>query len=64
LGARVHAIVDAPGGLDEAALLAFLGERLSRYKIPRSVEQATEPVRDDAGKVRRSQLRAARLPRS
>lgn len=63
LGARVHGIVDAPAGdLDEAALLAFLGERLARYKIPRSLEFTTDPVRDDAGKVRRSQLRTERLP--
>jgi bile acid-coenzyme A ligase len=62
LGARVHAIVDAPeGGVTEAALLEFLGERLARYKIPRSVEFVDAPVRDDAGKVRRSQLRAERL---
>jgi bile acid-coenzyme A ligase len=31
-----------------------------RYKIPRSFEFTREPVRDDAGKVRRSALRDAR----
>lgn len=61
LGARVHGIVDAPEGVSAEALLAFLGERLARYKIPRSLELVTAPVRDDAGKVRRSQLRADRL---
>ena len=62
LGARVHGIVDAPAGdVGEDALLAHLAERLARYKIPRSLEFVTDPVRDDAGKVRRSQLRAARL---
>jgi bile acid-coenzyme A ligase len=63
LGNRVHAIVDVPdGSLGEPALLEFLAERLGRYKIPRTLEFVTEPVRDDAGKVRRSQLRAERMP--
>ena len=39
----------------------FVGERLVRYKVPRSVEIVNEPLRDDAGKVRRSVLRAERL---
>ena len=44
-----------------AALLAFLAERLVSYKLPRSVEFVDVPLRDDAGKVRRSALRAERL---
>ncbi len=62
LGARVHAIVQPRGSLDEAALAAHLEQRLARYKQPRSFEFVSEPLRDDAGKVRRSQLRAERLP--
>ena len=61
LGNLVHAIVDAPGGIEEQALLDHLQQRLVRYKIPRSVEFTAEPLRDDAGKVRRSQLRSERL---
>ena len=61
LGNAVHAIVDAPDGIDEAALLEHLAERLVRYKIPRSFEFVAEPLRDDAGKVRRKALREARL---
>ncbi len=64
LGNRVHAIVEADpeaGPIDVAELLAFCGERLARYKVPRTVEVVSEPIRDDAGKVRRSALRAARL---
>jgi hypothetical protein len=34
------------------------------YKLPRTFEYVDEPLRDDAGKVRRSALRAARLPRT
>ena len=61
LGGRVHAIVDAPAGVTESALRAHLAERLVAYKIPRSFEFASEPLRDDAGKLRRSALREARL---
>jgi bile acid-coenzyme A ligase len=67
LGARVHAIVRPrtpaasiilPG---EAALRAFVAERLAAYKAPASYEFTQAELRDDAGKVRRSQLRAERL---
>ena len=62
LGNRVHAIVEADAAtLDADELLAFAGERLAKYKLPRSVEFVDEPLRDDAGKVRRSALRAERL---
>ena len=64
LGNRVHAIIDAPEGTDEASLVAFLSEHLVRYKIPRSYEHTDAgPLRDDAGKVRRTQLRADRITR-
>jgi bile acid-coenzyme A ligase len=63
LGQRVHAIVEtADGRLDQAQLAVFLGERIARYKQPRSFEPTTERLRDDAGKVRRAALRAARIP--
>jgi len=62
LGQRVHAIVDATEPVDEASLRAHLREHLAPPKIPRSFELVGEPLRDDAGKVRRSALRAARLP--
>ena len=62
LGNAVHAIVDAPAGdVTVDALLAHLQERLVRYKLPRSVEFVTTPLRDDAGKVRRKELRAQRM---
>ena len=71
LGQRVHAIVQpAADALDadedtlRASILDFLATRLVRYKIPRSIEFSTEPMRDDAGKMRRAALRAARLPRT
>lgn len=61
LGNKVHAIVQTKGAVDEASLRAHLAERLVTYKQPRSYEFVDEPLRDDAGKVRRSALREARL---
>jgi len=61
LGGRIHALVESLDDLDEAALRAHLAERVSAYKIPHSFERVTEPLRDDAGKVRRGRLREARL---
>ena len=56
-GNVVHAIVEADAAtLDAAELLAFAGERLAAYKLPRSVEFVDTPLRDDAGKVRRDRL--------
>lgn len=61
-GSRIHAIVEAdPDVVDPAALAAFLGERLVSYKVPRTFEFVDEPLRDEAGKARRAELRAARL---
>ncbi len=57
LGQRLHAIVDSPEGVTTDELLAHLAERLVRYKIPQSFEYVCEPLRDDAGKVRRPALR-------
>jgi len=61
LGSRVHAIVQPKDGLTRADLEAHLAARLVRYKCPRSIEFVAEPLRDDAGKVRRSQLREERM---
>jgi bile acid-coenzyme A ligase len=63
LGQRVHAIVDAPAPPSETELREHLAKQLVRYKIPRSFEFVDEPLRDDAGKVRRSALREERLRR-
>src|SRR5690606_6587120 len=63
LGNRVHAIVDAVRPVDAAALRAHLAEHLAPYKIPRSFEFVDAPLRDDAGKLRRSALRAERVAR-
>ena len=64
LGNVVHAIVDiADAQLDADTLRAHLAEHLARYKIPRSFEFVRSPLRDDAGKVRRSALRKERIDR-
>lgn len=62
LGNRIHAIVQTKGSRDEASLRAHLADKLVTYKQPRSYEFVDEPLRDDAGKVRRSALREARIP--
>ena len=62
LGQRVHAIVDATGPVSDDELREHLAAHLARYKIPRTFERVDAPLRDDAGKVRRSALRDARLP--
>jgi bile acid-coenzyme A ligase len=59
-GNDVHAIVQA-NDVTNGDLLDFLAERLATYKLPRSFEYVTQPLRDDAGKVRRSALRAERI---
>lgn len=61
LGERVHAIVDVAGPVTAEDLRAHLADRLVRYKVPRSFEFTDEPLRDDAGKMRRSALRAERV---
>ena len=61
LGQRVHAIVQTDTqALDERTLKEHLADRLVRYKTPRTYEFTTLPLRDDAGKVRRSTLREQR----
>lgn len=61
LGERVHALVDATAPVTPAELQAHVAARLVRYKVPRTVELVDGPLRDDAGKLRRSALRAERV---
>jgi bile acid-coenzyme A ligase len=62
LGQRVHAIVQPKSGeaLDVQTLHHFLEARLARFKLPESYEFSGEPLRDDAGKARRSAVRDRR----
>ena len=60
LGQRIHAIVQGTDALDLEDLKIHLGDEIVRYKIPRTFEIVAEPVRDEAGKVRRSLLAARR----
>jgi bile acid-coenzyme A ligase len=61
MGSLVHAIVQPRPGLTEDALRDHLRPLLVTYKQPRSYEFVTENIRDDAGKVRRTQLRDERI---
>ena len=51
-----YVLVQAPG-LDADEVRAFLAERLAPYKRPRTIEFTDRPLRDDAGKARRSAVR-------
>ena len=61
LGQRAHAVVQVEpsrlGEIREADILEFLADRLAITKRPRSIEFTTRPIRDDAGKIRRSAWR-------
>jgi bile acid-coenzyme A ligase len=63
MGATIHAIVHPKGEVTEDELREHLRPYLVAYKQPRSYEFVTEQVRDDAGKVRRTQLRDERIAR-
>jgi bile acid-coenzyme A ligase len=61
MGSRVHALVELASPVEDEELLAHARERLSAWKLPRSIERCDRPLRDDAGKARRTALRAERL---
>lgn len=62
LGARVHALVQLASPVTDDELRAHVAAQLQPAKVPGTFERVDEPLRDDAGKVRRAALRAARLP--
>lgn len=70
IGNRIHAIVELAQEVavpppDQALTFLQAGlERLAPFKRPRSAEYTHSRVRDDAGKVRRVALRAARITES
>ncbi|MFV3126684.1 AMP-binding protein [Niveispirillum sp. KHB5.9] len=63
LGQRVHAIIHLRDGklLNLASIAAHIEQRLAKYKWPASYETSLTPLRDDAGKVRRTALKAERV---
>jgi bile acid-coenzyme A ligase len=61
LGAVPHALVELGADVTDGELLAHVRTRLEPIKIPRSIERVDSALRDDAGKVRRSALRAERV---
>jgi bile acid-coenzyme A ligase len=65
LGQVPHALVQTSGGsaLDAAEVREFLRERIAGYKVPQTVEFVDTPLRDDAGKARRSAVRAQVMER-
>ncbi len=63
LGQVVHAIVETAGEVTDTELLAFCAERLLREKVPRVIHRSATPLRDEAGKVRRSAVLAELVER-
>jgi len=63
LGQRIHAIVEVESDeeISPDVLRRHLEGRLVPYKVPRSFEVVDETLRNAAGKLRRSALRAARV---
>jgi len=59
----IHAIVQPKAKVTEDDLRAYLRGMLVTYKQPRTYEFVSENIRDDAGKVRRTQLRDERIAR-
>lgn len=59
LGQVPYALVHTVTGseLDAAAVRRFVADHLAAYKVPRTVEFVDTPLRDDAGKARRSAVR-------
>jgi bile acid-coenzyme A ligase len=63
LGQVPYALVQAASTLDEQTVQAFLRDRIAGYKVPATVEFVDTPLRDDAGKARRSAVRAQVMAR-
>lgn len=67
LGQTAHAVVQVEaalfGEITAAVILDQIAGRLSLTKRPRSFEFITDPIRDEAGKIRRSAWREAAIAR-
>lgn len=57
LGQVPHALVQTGRKLDEAMVQSYLRDRLESHKVPRTIDFVDQPLRDDAGKARRSAVR-------
>jgi bile acid-coenzyme A ligase len=63
LGQVPYALVQAGAELNQQTLQAFLHDRIAGYKVPVTIEFVDAPLRDDAGKARRSAVRAQIMAR-
>ena len=61
LGHRVHAILEIDQPIEVEELRGWLAERLASFKVPRTFEFVSDPIRNESGKVRRSALRQERM---
>ncbi|WGY00425.1 AMP-binding protein [Nocardioides sp. QY071] len=63
-GNRIHAVLNVRGPVSDEELLTHLRAAVAPYKLPRTFERTSEPLRDEAGKTRRSRVREHALARS
>ncbi|MGH4001813.1 MAG: AMP-binding protein [Pseudonocardiaceae bacterium] len=56
-GNRVHAVLNVTGPVTDGELVQHLREAIAPYKVPRSFDRISTPLRDEAGKMRRSRVR-------
>ena len=63
-GNRIHAVLNVTSPVSDDELLAHLRTAVAPYKLPRTFERTSEPLRDEAGKMRRSRVRDAAVARS
>jgi len=61
MGQVVHAIVQTTDAVGDDELRSHLKRRIVHYAIPRSFERVDHALRNEAGKVRRWELRAERI---
>jgi bile acid-coenzyme A ligase len=59
LGQVPYALVQPGEGvaLDEKTVRQFVADQVASYKVPKTVEIVDRPLRDEAGKARRSAVR-------
>lgn len=60
-GNLIHAVLNVTGPVSDDELRDHLRAAIAPYKLPRSFERTSKPLRDEAGKMRRSRIRQEAL---
>jgi fatty-acyl-CoA synthase/long-chain acyl-CoA synthetase len=59
-GEQVHAVVVASRAIDADSLITHCRERLSKYKVPKSIEFVDDPPHTAYGKIDKKQIKKQR----